>query len=1070
MKNPRNKVTSSRLLQRAAQLMPPSVLTIALGIALLAIPRTARPATTWDADTGTAGAQDGTGTWDTATANWWNGSTDVLWPNTTNDVAVFGAGSGAAGTVTVVNTNVVNGLIFNAPGSVSYTITGGKLNFGGLAPFITMNAAAIVSSVIMGTNGLTLAGAQSINFQQTANTYTGGLLVKSGAVTGQTGANCLGASSGTVTLGDTAGAANVTLSIGTSATIPNAFSVPSGNSGAIQLDNFSGSYSPIFSGAFTLNKNLTVRNKKNSSANTVTVSGRIAGPGSLTITAAAATAPVKLSGSNTFSGGLTLSSGTLAINSTNALGSGPLTMANGTMLDNSSSGDLTNLVNNSQVWNGGFIFIGTRNLDLGSGSVTLGASSQVTVTNNLEVKGVISGAGMGLTKAGPGTLKLGGANTYSGSTTISAGTLALRPGASLDLSSVSVASGATFDVSTLGSFNLGNGTTLTGSGTVNGSVSQQSGATISPGSGTGTLTVSGTTTLNQGGNLAYDLSNDPITGVNDLLSVGALNCVGTNTVSLKPTGTDFGSGSYTLINYGSLTAGGASYFNVFTPATQSRRTFVFDTSTFGQVKLNVGGSPLATLYWAGDGLANIWNYNSSAIWTNGAALDVFKQLDTVVFDDTGSTVPAVNVVGALYPNSVTFSNQSVNYTLAGGGSINSQSPLNMQGSGSVTLAGSGSNSFPSAPVANGTLILSNATAVVSPSLFVFGGNSFLGLSGGFTYKSVQLLQLGGKNTEIPVLVNVSGTNVWQGAATMNSGGGIFEIRSDSGKLIMNGGITCVPTGGRTLYLEGDADGEIKGAIANGAATVAVTKYGGGTWTLSGTNTYSGATTVGSLTPTTGGKLVVNGQIGGGAVTVYSGTLAGYGSISVPVTIYDNLDLGSAIGTLTIANTLSLQSTVNLKIARNGSTVTNDQIAGLSTVTYGGTLNLATNSSDTLHVGDTFKLFSAASYAGAFATINYPVGYTFTNRLAVDGTIAVLTAPVTVPTTPTNLTFSVTGGVLNLSWPAAYLGWSLQVQTNNLSNGLGTNWVTIPGSELVTSTNLPIVVTNGAVFYRMKYVP
>ena len=76
---------------------------------------------------------------------------------------------------------------------------------------------------------------------------------------------------------------------------------------------------------------------------------------------------------------------------------------------------------------------------------------------------------------------------------------------------------------------------------------------------------------------------------------------------------------------------------------------------------------------------------------------------------------------------------------------------------------------------------------------------------------------------------------------------------------------------------------------------------------------------------------------------------------------------------------------------------------------------------------------------------------------------------TGPTAPTNLTFSVSGGNLNLSWPTNYLGWSLQAQTNSLGTGLSTNWVTIPGTESVTATNFPAVLTNGAVFYRMFYL-
>ena len=77
-------------------------------------------------------------------------------------------------------------------------------------------------------------------------------------------------------------------------------------------------------------------------------------------------------------------------------------------------------------------------------------------------------------------------------------------------------------------------------------------------------------------------------------------------------------------------------------------------------------------------------------------------------------------------------------------------------------------------------------------------------------------------------------------------------------------------------------------------------------------------------------------------------------------------------------------------------------------------------------------------------------------------------PVTVNTAPTNIVTSVSGNVLSLSWPADHLGWKLQVQTSALSTGLGTNWVTIPGSENLTATNITINPANGAVFYRLVY--
>jgi len=80
-------------------------------------------------------------------------------------------------------------------------------------------------------------------------------------------------------------------------------------------------------------------------------------------------------------------------------------------------------------------------------------------------------------------------------------------------------------------------------------------------------------------------------------------------------------------------------------------------------------------------------------------------------------------------------------------------------------------------------------------------------------------------------------------------------------------------------------------------------------------------------------------------------------------------------------------------------------------------------------------------------------------------VSVTTQP---STTPASIAIALSGNTLTLSWPADHLGWHLQVQTNAPGTGLGTNWVTLPGSELVTSTNITINPANGAVFYRLIY--
>jgi hypothetical protein len=147
---------------------------------------------------------------------------------------------------------------------------------------------------------------------------------------------------------------------------------------------------------------------------------------------------------------------------------------------------------------------------------------------------------------------------------------------------------------------------------------------------------------------------------------------------------------------------------------------------------------------------------------------------------------------------------------------------------------------------------------------------------------------------------------------------------------------------------------------------------------------------------------------------------------------------------------------------NGSTPTNDVVVLGAGVTYGGVLNIVTNG--TFTAGQTFKLFSGAgaTNVGNFASlVGSPGGgkaFSFTN-----GVLSVVTAG---PSGPATLTNSLSGSLLSLSWPAGQ-GWRLQVQTNSLATGLGTNWFYLTDGS-VNSTNITVISANPTVFYRLKY--
>jgi autotransporter-associated beta strand protein len=126
-------------------------------------------------------------------------------------------------------------------------------------------------------------------------------------------------------------------------------------------------------------------------------------------------------------------------------------------------------------------------------------------------------------KVGTGRWNLNGYNLWTGPTIISNGVLAVN---SLYSSNINVCAGAFLDVSAAGTLSLGTGQTLSGNGTVLGSVDVSGGGTIAPGSSIGTLTVTNTVNFGGGGAL-MEVNHNGGVPVSDQLVAPAISLGGT---------------------------------------------------------------------------------------------------------------------------------------------------------------------------------------------------------------------------------------------------------------------------------------------------------------------------------------------------------------------------------------------------------------------------------------------------------------------------------------------------------------------------------------------------------------
>ena len=669
------------------------------------------------------------------------------------------------------------------------------------------------------------------------------------------------------------------------------------------------------------NSTITVTNLADTATLNETLADNNGVPSTLT-KAGAGTLELFGTANNTFTGGTVISAGTLTASHEGALGAAAVT--NNSVLN----------INKA-----GVTFIGLSVGMSGNGisNVTALGTGTGTVALNGNYSGFTGDWNIGVgAAAGAGKVQMNGADNADTTITIlpnatvfsSAGThnaaVVLKGGDTgesigqlrVDGATTNWAGPITLDGTITGA-NDGFIGSSAGTATISGLISEAGGARVLSKAGGGAVVLTNSNTYSGGTEIVGGrLSVGSIlnSGVNAPLGSGSTITLG----SLGSTGillyTGAGETTNRVINLGGVTGNGQ--IEASGPSGLLKFTSNLTATGAGPKSLILAGSTAATGEFAGQIVDNTGS-NATTLSTAFVAAANTITLSSVRGITTGTPISGTGIAGgttitAIDPvtrivtlSAPTSGAGTAGQTISVAGVVNSTNLSKSSGSGLWTL--SGNNTFTgNAEVRTGDLVITNSNALgVGPKTVTIvptsnptslsslvldgsGGDITLASNLGFTtsfdaLSGSLLLPIPGEGA----IINQSGNNTIAGNFNLTSGGGGTTFLVNSGSLTLSGGLGS-SSSGRTIYLRGNSNGFINGIIGNGTGTVAVVKdAGSGTWTLSGTNTYTGATTVNSgeliLAGTSsnasartvnGGVLTISGDYSGasGTTTATAGTL------------------------------------------------------------------------------------------------------------------------------------------------------------------------------------------------------
>ena len=1034
----------------------------AAGVYILAPHSGALAATlTWDG--GGGHPSDAGGTWDSSSTNWWKGSSSA-WID--GSAVQFGVGTGGSTPYVV---NLGSGFVPTVSGSIAftnnnYTLSSGTINLGasGTTNITVTAAAATIASSLTGAAGLAVPGTGALTLSG-SNNYTGNTTLSAGTLNvnnaGALGSGTLNLNGGTLnntsgaaitltanqpitlggnfTFGTSAGTANNNLNLGTGAvtiaasrtitvagadvlTIGGTTTNTSTGGISVTVNNGSGATaaSGVSFGGFALAGASNQTDTFNGSGN-INITGPVINGGAFTGNGLtyAGTGILALSGSNSYTGQTTLSSGSTVLTGTHA-GAGTFAVTGGTFKEGA-TGVIGSGATPLVVAGGSATLSGlntyTGNTIVATGVLTLDFSSAATPTTAANL--IKSGNLISLT-GGTLALKGGGAGATNSQTF---GSTFLNDFAS---SAILVnQNNATTVNLTLGALNRGLQSTvdftLPTSGTITTTASGPRGliAYASANGGatwaTNTNGVIGALGSYSTGNANYLAANnlevangDSVSGVtanslrfnsaNETLTLAGANVVNTG-ILVTPTATGTTSitggtitsggpaNELTLLNYGGVVNVASAIVNNGSPTSLTiggtgttilggANTFTGNTNLAGGT-LSLGGSNLSLASLTGGLNATVALGASGTLTISNGVMNTAAYMGMV----TGGTASSIvkNGTGALILNS------------GGPGNVLNNTSFN----GSITVNNGwlvGFNTFGKQGSTGTPIVLGDGSSSNAATLWSYGGNNNnnnpITVKGGGTGA---LTLIANTFEYMPVTLSNSATLTFSSFGYDYLGGGISGAFANKGSISGTGNVLVQDNAGTVQFYSGAVNmlgsftAMTLGSGANGAVSMQClgsnvtalvqASNGGGTLTYnvgsysagSSTSGFAGPITVNAGVLSTAMAAATNGAfgntstltMGGGSFQVLSGT-----NVS-RTQVLNGLTLNPGSSTVDADNNV-VGGTLTLDLRGAGGTTTITRNAG-GTVNFMATLG----SFGTTSVVNTHQANDAGGILGGWATVS-----------------------------------------------------------------------------------------------------